>query len=181
MEKIRAPLYAVNSADDFIDPPELGILEREIKRVPKGACLPAYRSARKLEATVPHDRSSLEAAPRRTAESIGEAVRLGNQLCRQVRGVDDLSQPVCASGRHRPVFPLRILSRQPIAERLQVENAFLGGGKISLRQIENMGAGCFARTTDAQNFPRFSSSEKPSPWPFLMNRSSSIAVSEKRR
>jgi homoserine O-acetyltransferase/O-succinyltransferase len=34
--KIRAPLYAVNSEDDFIDPPELGILEREIKRVPKG-------------------------------------------------------------------------------------------------------------------------------------------------
>jgi homoserine O-acetyltransferase len=36
LEKIRAPLVAVNTADDFIDPPELGILEREIKRVPKG-------------------------------------------------------------------------------------------------------------------------------------------------
>jgi homoserine O-acetyltransferase/O-succinyltransferase len=36
LEKIRAPLFAVNSADDFINPPELGILEREIKRVPKG-------------------------------------------------------------------------------------------------------------------------------------------------
>lgn len=36
LEKIRAPLFAVNTADDFIDPPELGILEREIKRVPKG-------------------------------------------------------------------------------------------------------------------------------------------------
>jgi homoserine O-acetyltransferase len=33
LEKIRAPLYAVNSADDLINPPELGILEREIKRV----------------------------------------------------------------------------------------------------------------------------------------------------
>ena len=33
---IRAPLLAVNSADDLINPPELGILEREIKRVPKG-------------------------------------------------------------------------------------------------------------------------------------------------
>jgi homoserine O-acetyltransferase len=32
--KIRAPLLAVNSADDLINPPELGILEREIKRVP---------------------------------------------------------------------------------------------------------------------------------------------------
>lgn len=36
LEKIRAPLLALNSADDLINPPELGILEREIKRVPKG-------------------------------------------------------------------------------------------------------------------------------------------------
>jgi homoserine O-acetyltransferase len=32
---VDGPL-AVNSADDLINPPELGILEREIKRVPKG-------------------------------------------------------------------------------------------------------------------------------------------------
>jgi len=36
LEKIRAPLLAVNSADDLINPPELGILEREVKRVPSG-------------------------------------------------------------------------------------------------------------------------------------------------
>ena len=36
LEKVRAPLLAVNSADDLINPPELGILEREIKRVPHG-------------------------------------------------------------------------------------------------------------------------------------------------
>jgi homoserine O-acetyltransferase/O-succinyltransferase len=36
LEKIQAPLIAVNSADDLINPPELGILEREIKRVPHG-------------------------------------------------------------------------------------------------------------------------------------------------
>ncbi len=36
LEQIRAPLYAVNSADDLINPPELGILEREIKRVKRG-------------------------------------------------------------------------------------------------------------------------------------------------
>ena len=33
---IRARLLAVNSADDLINPPELGILEREIARVPHG-------------------------------------------------------------------------------------------------------------------------------------------------
>ena len=36
LEKIKAPLYAVNSADDEVNPPELGILEREIKRVAHG-------------------------------------------------------------------------------------------------------------------------------------------------
>jgi len=36
LEKIRAPLVAINFADDLINPPELGILEREIKRVPHG-------------------------------------------------------------------------------------------------------------------------------------------------
>ncbi len=36
LEKISAPLVAINSADDLINPPELGILEHEIKRVPHG-------------------------------------------------------------------------------------------------------------------------------------------------
>ena len=36
LETIKAPLYAVNSADDEVNPPELGILEREIKRVRRG-------------------------------------------------------------------------------------------------------------------------------------------------
>jgi homoserine O-acetyltransferase len=36
LEEIKAPLYAVNSADDQVNPPELGILEREIRRVKRG-------------------------------------------------------------------------------------------------------------------------------------------------
>jgi homoserine O-acetyltransferase/O-succinyltransferase len=39
LEKIRAPLLAINSADDLINPPEPGILEREIKRVPHGRAI----------------------------------------------------------------------------------------------------------------------------------------------
>jgi homoserine O-acetyltransferase/O-succinyltransferase len=39
LDKIRAPLLAINFADDLINPPELGILEREIKRVPRGRAL----------------------------------------------------------------------------------------------------------------------------------------------
>jgi len=39
LESIRAPLLAINSADDLINPPELGILEREIKRVKHGTAI----------------------------------------------------------------------------------------------------------------------------------------------
>jgi len=39
LEKIGAPLLAINSADDLINPPELGILEREIKRVKHGEAI----------------------------------------------------------------------------------------------------------------------------------------------
>ena len=39
LEKITAPLLAVNSADDLVNPPEIGVLEREITRVPKGRAI----------------------------------------------------------------------------------------------------------------------------------------------
>jgi homoserine O-acetyltransferase len=39
LEQIKAPLLAINFADDLINPPELGILETEIKRVPHGNAL----------------------------------------------------------------------------------------------------------------------------------------------
>src|SRR3954469_23672253 len=39
LEKIEPQLLAINSADDLINPPELGILEREIKRVPHGRAI----------------------------------------------------------------------------------------------------------------------------------------------
>jgi homoserine O-acetyltransferase len=48
LEKIKAPLFAVNSADDLINPPELGILEHEITRVKNGraAILPLSAETR---------------------------------------------------------------------------------------------------------------------------------------
>jgi homoserine O-acetyltransferase len=48
LEGIKAPLLAVNTADDLINPPELGILEREIKRVPRGRAvvIPASEKTR---------------------------------------------------------------------------------------------------------------------------------------
>jgi homoserine O-acetyltransferase len=36
LEKIRAPVLAINSADDLVNPPELGLMERLIKRLPRG-------------------------------------------------------------------------------------------------------------------------------------------------
>ncbi|PYP85001.1 MAG: hypothetical protein DMF61_18275 [Blastocatellia bacterium AA13] len=37
LESIKAALIAINSADDFVNPPELGVMEREIKRVKRGS------------------------------------------------------------------------------------------------------------------------------------------------
>jgi homoserine O-acetyltransferase len=39
LERIQASLLAVNSADDLINPPELGILERQIARVKNGRAI----------------------------------------------------------------------------------------------------------------------------------------------
>ncbi len=39
LERITAPLLAINTADDLINPPELGILEREINRVKHGRAI----------------------------------------------------------------------------------------------------------------------------------------------
>jgi len=39
LERITAPLLAINSADDFINPPELGIFEAAMKRVKRGRYL----------------------------------------------------------------------------------------------------------------------------------------------
>lgn len=36
LESIRVPVMYINSADDFINPPELGIAEREVKRIAQG-------------------------------------------------------------------------------------------------------------------------------------------------
>ncbi|WP_435010175.1 alpha/beta fold hydrolase [Tundrisphaera lichenicola] len=46
LEQIKAPLLAINFEDDLINPPELGILEREIRRVKRGNALVLPRSDR---------------------------------------------------------------------------------------------------------------------------------------
>ncbi|MDQ6809312.1 MAG: alpha/beta fold hydrolase [Verrucomicrobiota bacterium] len=66
LEKIRAPLVAVNSADDLINPPELGILEREIKRVPKGRAVVLPLSAQ----TRGHGSHTIAALWKRELESL---------------------------------------------------------------------------------------------------------------
>ncbi len=66
---IRAPLLAVNSADDVINPPELGILERDSSSRTDGpSCSP---SATRRAGTDAHVRGPVEAAPGRAARRIG--------------------------------------------------------------------------------------------------------------
>jgi homoserine O-acetyltransferase/O-succinyltransferase len=45
LEHIRAPLLAINWADDLINPPELSLLEREIHRVRQGSAILMPRTA----------------------------------------------------------------------------------------------------------------------------------------
>ena len=49
---IRVPLLAVNTADDLVNPPELGLLEREIPRVAKADHLASNRTRPKSRVTV---------------------------------------------------------------------------------------------------------------------------------
>jgi homoserine O-acetyltransferase len=46
LERITAPLLAINFEDDLINPPELGILEREIRRLRRGRAIIVPRSDR---------------------------------------------------------------------------------------------------------------------------------------
>ena len=46
LELIRAQLLAINFADDLINPPELGVLEKEIARVKRGKAVVIPRSER---------------------------------------------------------------------------------------------------------------------------------------
>jgi len=43
--RVKAPLLAINFEDDLINPPELGVLEQEIQRVPRGKAIVVPRSA----------------------------------------------------------------------------------------------------------------------------------------
>ncbi len=43
LESIKTQLLAINSADDAVNPPELGIAEREIKRVTAVSSAPYHR------------------------------------------------------------------------------------------------------------------------------------------
>jgi len=71
--KIRAPLLALNWADDLINPPELGIVEREIQRVPqaRAVLIPfsahtrGHESPQNAAAWKPHLLQLLDSAPYR--------------------------------------------------------------------------------------------------------------------
>jgi homoserine O-acetyltransferase len=66
LEKIRAPVLAINFADDLVNPPELGILEREIKRVKNGQAIVIPASPK----TVGHGTHTKAAAWKRHLEKL---------------------------------------------------------------------------------------------------------------
>lgn len=81
LEKIRVPLLAVNSADDLVNPPELGILEREIKRVPHGRAIVIPLSDR----TRGHGTHSLPALWKADLEQLLRDSTVPHQVGAQVR------------------------------------------------------------------------------------------------
>jgi homoserine O-acetyltransferase len=81
LEKIRVPLLAINSADDLINPPELGILEREIKRVPHGRAIVIPLSDR----TRGHQTHSLPAIWKGDLESLLRESASANDVGSKVR------------------------------------------------------------------------------------------------
>lgn len=81
LQKIRAPLLAINSADDLVNPPELGILEREIKRVPHGRAIVIPLS----DKTNGHQTHSLPAIWKGELESLLRHSGAPNQMRAEVR------------------------------------------------------------------------------------------------
>ena len=67
LERIEATLLAINSADDERNPPELGVLDREIKRVKNGRVLLIPGSDQTAGPRHHRPGAILEAAARRAA------------------------------------------------------------------------------------------------------------------
>ncbi len=65
LETIQAPVLWINSADDFINPPDLGIAEREVKRIPHARFILIPESARDPRPWHPHGSGGLEKLPGR--------------------------------------------------------------------------------------------------------------------
>ena len=72
LEKIKAQVMWMNSADDFINPPDLGIAEREVKRLKNGQIYFDSRERTNARPWHAHLRRDLEGPPGRTA---GESQR----------------------------------------------------------------------------------------------------------
>ena len=68
LERITAPLLAINFEDDLINPPELDILEREIRLVKRGKAIVIPRSDRTRGPRHPHPRRRLEGTSPKTAQ-----------------------------------------------------------------------------------------------------------------
>jgi len=89
LEKIRVPLLAINFADDLINPPELGILEREIKRVKKGQAITIPAS----NETVGHGTHTKAAVWKKHLEKLMKETEAERNVLIQKR---------CARRSHRP-------------------------------------------------------------------------------
>ena len=76
LEAISAPVMWINSADDFINPPELGIAEREASRLKRGTLRAAAHRPQHPRPRHPHLGGGVEAVSRRAAGGVGAVIYL---------------------------------------------------------------------------------------------------------
>ena len=84
LETIKAHLLAVNSADDQVNPPELGVMESQIKRVKNGRFVPAADHGRNAGPRDAHDTGDLGKIPRGTLKVVRTESKLGSELHRSI-------------------------------------------------------------------------------------------------
>ena len=63
LDKITAPVLWINSADDYINPPELGIAEKMVKRMPNARFILIAHLRRHARPRNPYRRRGVEGLP----------------------------------------------------------------------------------------------------------------------
>ncbi len=108
LAEITAPLLAINSADDFVNPPELPMMEALIKQVPKGRYRPAAHHRR--DARARHAFLARHLGPGTGKISLGDSIAL---LLTAPSSHITPCAPKLTGAARSPSFPIPTRARPP--------------------------------------------------------------------